>query len=147
MNDAASSKSEKKWNRLEIARNLVGHHYRDHDDGVDVGRGKAGRNMRDGWGQGDGGWGNPFVIESCAKPHHHERETIEIVATREESVARFKELLVSRAEHDAEFRRRLAELAGKKLDCWCQQRGEFGPACHGEVLAAHAAFWAEKLNE
>jgi hypothetical protein len=126
----------------ELAKRLVGHVYNDDDDGVNIGRGDDARNMRDGWGVGDGGWGNPFVMESVAEEAHRQRDSITIVGSREESVERFKQLLVERALHDDAFRKRLVSLAGKRLDCWCQTRGDTGPACHGEVLALHAMYFA-----
>lgn len=65
-------------------------------------------------------WGNPFS-------HLVKYATVELVATRDEAVDRYKEWLLGQPDLVAAAKR---ELRGKVLGCWCK------PArCHAEVLA------------
>jgi len=89
---------------------------------------------------GECGWlGNPFVMESKAKPKHREQGDIEIVETRAVAVERFAQYLADRFDSDSTFRRALFErVRGETLGCWCQTVDADGPACHGEVIARTA---------
>ena len=60
-------------------------------------------------------WGNPFVIGKDG--------------TREEVIAKYEQLLLSRSDLQAS----LHELQGKDLVCWCAPL-----PCHGDILLKHA---------
>lgn len=66
-------------------------------------------------GRGQGGeqtfWGNPFIIGKDG--------------TREEVIAKYRTYIMGSEEH----MKRISELEGKILGCWC-----FPAACHGDVL-------------
>lgn len=64
----------------------------------------------------DGYFGNPFTLE-----HESERVTILI---------RYEQYFYERIEKDSEFKRRVHELRGKKLGCFCKPR-----LCHGDIIA------------
>lgn len=118
----------------------VGHCRSDEID-VYVGRGPDGRNIRD-TPIGERGWlGNCFVIESNATQAHRDRETITLVATREEAVERFREVFEELLADDDELRRAVRDLSGSRLGGWCQTLDADGPACHAEVIAE----WADRL--
>ena len=60
-------------------------------------------------------WGNPFVIGRDG--------------SREEVIAKYEEYLLN----EPKLLRRLHELRGKHLVCWCAPK-----ACHADVLIKHA---------
>jgi len=64
----------------------------------------------------DGYFGNPFRIGGRV--------------SREDAVSAFREYFAKRIEEDSEFRRRVLELKGKRLGCYCVPL-----ACHGDVIA------------
>lgn len=73
---------------------------------------------------GETGWlGNPYL---------------EAKYGRKQCIELFREDFVQRLEADAAFRAAVRDLAGKTLGCYCQRLDEDSPACHGEVIAAHA---------
>ena len=63
-----------------------------------------------------GKFGNPYRW-----PYH---------GTREECIAKFKTYFYKRLANDAEFKKDVLELKGKRLGCFCPPR-----PCHGEVIA------------
>jgi len=64
-------------------------------------------------------WGNPFThLVGPTKAEFH-------VATREEAVARYRQYILERPD----LLRRLPELVGKRLGCFCAPK-----SCHGDVL-------------
>jgi len=63
----------------------------------------------------DGYWGNPYSVSRDGG--------------REAAVALYKEYLYERLKTDAEFARRIRELKGKRLGCFCVPK-----KCHGEVI-------------
>lgn len=72
----------------------------------------------------EGYWCNPYRVgQTC-------RRCGEVHATGGETLRCFREYFLERVEHDEEFRRRLEELRGKRLGCFCKP----GP-CHGDVIA------------
>lgn len=80
-------------------------------------------------------WGNQFS--------HLEKDTLAKfkVATREEAVERYRELLWQRIKDGEINIRDLAALDGKTLGCWCAPK-----LCHAEILVA-AAEWAHRVVE
>jgi hypothetical protein len=64
-------------------------------------------------------WGNPFS-------HRNGTLAAYKVDTREEAVAAYRKWLLAKPE----LLKRLPELKGKVLACWCKPL-----ACHGDVLA------------
>lgn len=122
----------------QLQKRLVGHAVKDSDDGVYVGRGYNGEHvMRSDVEIGERGWlGNPFKIGEDIELGG---DVVVQDATREDVVEWFEKVFVWRLEQDVEFRRAVAELAGEPVDCWCQERGVAGPACHGEVIVKWAA--------
>lgn len=71
-------------------------------------------------GRGKGSpWGNPFSHLSGTLARFQ-------VASREEAIAKYEEWLLEQPE----LLKRLPELRGKVLGCWCKPL-----ACHGDVLA------------
>jgi hypothetical protein len=104
----------------------VGHAIEDGDE-VDVyaGRG-SGRKAMGEVDVGERGWlGNPYTVEEHG---------------REKSIERFEREFKQRLQTDEPegFRDAVAELSGKVLGCWCQTLDEHEPACHAEIIAAHA---------
>lgn len=63
----------------------------------------------------DGYFGNPFSNKS-----------------RLENIEDFKVYFYNRLEKDPEFKRRVVELKGKTLGCFCSPR-----PCHGDVIAEY----------
>jgi len=57
---------------------------------------------------------------------------------REDAIQKFQKYFSERIEKDSEFRRRVLELKGKKLGCFCKPK-----ACHGDVIAD----WLNKMEE
>lgn len=71
-------------------------------------------------GQGqDGFFGNPFPL----KPGASDLE-------RNLCIQKFKSYFLERISEDPEFKRRLMELKGKRLGCFCKPK-----ECHGDVIA------------
>jgi hypothetical protein len=66
----------------------------------------------------DGYFGNPFRL----KANEQRGATIE----------RYKDYVDNRMKTDAEFARRVHELKGRTLGCFCKPE-----ACHGEIIAAY----------
>jgi hypothetical protein len=64
-------------------------------------------------------WGNPFS-------HRNGTLAAYKVETREEAVAAYRQWILTKPE----LLKRLPELKGKTLACWCAPL-----ACHGDVLA------------
>lgn len=79
-------------------------------------------------------WGNPFS-------HKPDTKADEIVASRDEAVARYREHLWARIRTEPGLVNKLAQLRGRTLGCYCAPA-----ACHGDVLAL-AAEWAAGENE
>jgi hypothetical protein len=83
--------------------------------------GRAGRGL-------DGYFGNPVVIghpcPECGKRHEDRGATLPC----------FRQYAERRLETDPEYKRRVRDLHGKMLVCYC-----FPQPCHGEVLADLAA--------
>lgn len=79
--------------------------------------GRAGKNST-------GYFGNPHPIGYCyqCKRNH----------TRDECIAAYKKDFLQRIQNDTEFRKRILELKGKTLICFC-----FPLACHGNVIAEY----------
>lgn len=77
----------------------------------------------------------------CGNPWTHKGGTIAdfVVGTREESIANYEKWLNGEdflnvlQDRRKEILKRLPELKGKILACWCYPR-----ACHGDVLAKMA---------
>lgn len=69
-------------------------------------------------------WGNPFTHIS---DKHTKAEFI--VATREESIEKFREYIIERISNGEVKIDDLLELAGKRLGCFCKPK-----SCHGDVL-------------
>lgn len=86
---------------------------------------------------GDPGWlGNPYVMESSAKPIHYRQSDIVVVPDRQTACERFMQDLLDRVDSDPTFRKALYHrVQGKILGCWCQSLSDEGPACHGEHIA------------
>lgn len=78
-------------------------------DKYDVYIGRAGHGQ-------DGYFGNPFVL----KPGEPRGATL----------AKYKDYFLQRIETDPEFKRRVLELQGKRLGCFCKPQ-----SCHGDIIA------------
>jgi hypothetical protein len=82
-----------------------------------------------------GEWGNPYSHRPSRVP------SVIGLATVEEAIARYRHHLWTEIRSGRLSLERLASLDGKTLGCWCS------PApCHGEVLAAAAAWAAAQLR-
>jgi hypothetical protein len=82
-----------------------------------------------------GEWGNPFSHRPSSVPG------VIVVATVEEAIERYRRHLWAEIHWGRLPLDKLAALAGKALGCWC------APApCHGEALAAAAAWAAAQLR-
>lgn len=70
----------------------------------------------------DGYFGNPFKD-----------------STKDQNIADFRTFFLDRIERDPVYRKRVLELKGKRLGCFCLE----GSGCHGDVLVewidAHTA--------
>jgi len=77
-------------------------------DGYDVYLGRAGKGH-------DGYFGNPFVIGEHG--------------SRTDVIEKFKEYFYRRIATDEEFKRRVLELKGKRLGCFCAPQ-----KCHGDII-------------
>lgn len=97
-----------------------------HKDKYDVYIGRAGKGQ-------DGYFGNLHNQGNIYCPHckgHHDRI---------EAIALFKKEFLERIEKDQAFRKRVLELKGKRLGCFCKQPTH-EVACHGDVYVE----WLEK---
>jgi len=103
----------KKGNGNRTMQTIVVNIYKERFD-VYIGRGGRGE---------DGYFGNPFRMENGT--------------TREDAIQKFQKYFSERIEKDSEFRRRVLELKGKKLGCFCKPK-----ACHGDVIAE----WLNKME-
>jgi hypothetical protein len=81
-------------------------------DGYDVYIGRAGKGQ-------DGYFGNPFPLE---------RE-----AQRSLVLAKYRDYFQARITSDPEFKRRVEELKGKRLGCFCAPKHR----CHGDTIAEY----------
>ena len=81
-----------------------------------------------------GRWGNPF----SHRPSGHD---VIRVATREEAIERYRAWLWAQIEAGRVELAELVALHGRTLGCWCAPE-----SCHGEVLAAAAAWAAGQLR-
>lgn len=104
----------------EEARAMVVHCKRESYD-VYIGRGRGGR------------WGNPFS--------HKDVAGTERMPTRDMAIRAYRRWLWTQIKDGEVSLHELAELNGKTLGCWCAPQ-----ACHGEVLAAAAAWAVKKLD-
>ena len=66
----------------------------------------------------DGYFGNPFKLNSFD--------------SREATIELYRKYFYERLETDLEFKRRIHELKGKILGCFCKPY-----ACHGDVIAEY----------
>ncbi len=82
----------------------------------DVYIGRAGRGQ-------SGYFGNPFSIGAGV--------------TREHAIESFRQYFYQRIENDREFSKRVEELRGKRLGCFCKPL-----ACHGDVIVE----WLSKME-
>ena len=67
-------------------------------------------------------WGNPYSHREGTLAEH-------IVGSRSEAIQKYEEYLLS----NEDLMRRLPELKGKVLGCWCKPK-----SCHGDVLLKYA---------
>ena len=67
-------------------------------------------------------WGNPYSHREGTLAEH-------IVGSRSEAIQKYEEYLLS----NEDLMRRLPELKGKILGCWCKPK-----SCHGDILLKHA---------
>lgn len=72
----------------------------------------------------DGYFGNPF--------------TLDLGMTREEVMAEYREYFPKKLARDPEFKRRILDLAGKRLGCFCKPE-----LCHGDVIAEYVNNYVE----
>lgn len=86
-------------------------------DEYDVYIGRAGRGQ-------DGYFGNPYRVG--------------IDGTGPEVLGKFKRLFLDKIEGNPEFKRRVLELKGKRLGCFCKPN-----PCHGDIIAA----WVNSQTE
>jgi len=82
-------------------------------DKYDVYIGRAGNGK-------DGYFGNPFVLEK--------------EGDRKEVLEKYKKYFYERLEKDAEFKRRVLELKGKILGCFCKKPDNKDILCHGDII-------------
>ncbi|WOL22678.1 hypothetical protein [Escherichia phage vB_EcoM_JNE01] len=82
-------------------------------------------------------WGNPFT-------HIKDKETKAefIVATREESIEKFRDYILERIEKGEVQIDELLELAGKRLGCFCKPK-----SCHGDVLVEIVSAILDELSD
>lgn len=77
-----------------------------------------------------GPWGNPFTVTEKVKPGQNIGGVYIAVPTVEDAIACFREMLACEGKRADELRRRLPELRGKNLACWCR----LDQACHADIL-------------
>lgn len=80
-------------------------------DRYDVYIGRAGQGQ-------DGYFGNPFKLD----PKGNRGETLD----------RFREYFYTRLKQDPQFKKRVLELRGKVLGCFCKPQ-----PCHGDIIAGY----------
>lgn len=68
-----------------------------------------------------GYFGNPFFLASNASDNE-----------RDACLAKFEQYFIERLRTDVTFKRRVQELQGKKLGCFCKPR-----RCHGDIIAEY----------
>ena len=83
-----------------------------------------------------GEWGNPYSHRPSRVPG------VIVVGSVREAVALHKRWLYDRLRSGAIPLKRMAELDGETLGCWCEQPGP----CHGHNLTAAAAWAAAQLR-
>lgn len=66
----------------------------------------------------DGYFGNPFKLG--------------LTERRGATLNRYRSYFYSKLEHDPEFKRRIHELKGKRLGCFCKPDD-----CHGDIIAEY----------
>jgi len=66
----------------------------------------------------------PKISSEFANPYK-----IGIDGTRDDVIKKYRKYIENRLENDVELRRKLLEMKGKSLGCWC-----YPDACHGDVL-------------
>lgn len=89
-----------------------------------IGRGRGGDGHLNNTEISETGWlGNPYRIGDHGGVH-----------TRDQSLARYSQDVLSRVETDPTFAAALADLKGQRLACYCRQSSESEPDCHGDVL-------------
>ena len=88
-------------------------------EAYDVYIGRAGRGH-------DGYFGNPFqVARNCQRCGHFH-------ADAQSTLSCYRSYFETKLATDPEFKRRVHELRGKRLGCFCKP----GP-CHGDIIAAY----------
>ena len=55
--------------------------------------------------------------------------------TREEVIAKYLEYFIERNKNDEEFHRKILNLKGKRLGCFCKP-----DACHGDIIVRYLDF-------
>ena len=74
----------------------------------------------------DGYFGNPFRLNPKAN-------------NRDQCLRKYQTYLLGRVATDRDFRRRILELSGKSLGCFCAPKGgltgDQPHVCHGQVIA------------
>jgi hypothetical protein len=91
---------------------------------VYIGRGDGGDAHLSNTEIGETGWlGNPYHLDGHGGVH-----------TREQSLARYCQDVLTRVETDPAFAAALAELKRNRLACYCRHASESEPDCHGDVL-------------
>ncbi len=88
-------------------------------------------------GNGQSGYfGNPIIKANSEDPGS--------------TLKRYEQYLISRLNEDSDFARKVKDLKGKKLVCFCAPQGGFSPQdkeiCHGQVLARYSNQLNEKVN-
>ena len=81
----------------------------------------------------DGYFGNPHVVGFC--------KFCGVAHERGEAVKAFEKTFSDRLKQDPEYLRRVRELAGKRIACFCKPR-----ACHGDVIAQFVSTGAESQS-
>jgi hypothetical protein len=91
-----------------------------YSSGYDVYIGRAGKSQ-------DGNFGNPFRLRAFEE--------------RGATIERYRKYFHNRMETDPEFKRRVHELKGKTLGCFCKPY-----PCHGDVIADYLNNLPEEVN-
>lgn len=73
----------------------------------------------------DGYFGNPHPIGFC--------KMCDCIHDRETSILAFNVYFNKRIKSDSEFVRRLQELKGKRLGCFCKPNN----SCHGDIIVEY----------
>jgi hypothetical protein len=91
---------------------------------VYIGRGDGGNAHLKNTEIGETGWlGNPYRLDGHGGVH-----------TREQSLGRYCQDVLTRVGTDPAFAAALADLKGQRLACYCRQSSETEPDCHGDIL-------------